>query len=239
VGDTQISTWYRRSFMGRLSSPAQQAVLALGRTKVLQPEEVLIQQGDPGGVAFLLLDGQVNIIRSVENGEESLLAIRYPGDLIGEMAVVSAEPRAATVTGRLTSTLLVLPAQQFVRFLGEHLSAALALSAITGDRLMQAQAYRSDAAAYPVEVRVARALLYQGQRMAYPSGGRYCLELKQSELAMLIGAKEGTVQKAFTKGVRLKDLVEVRRGQIIISDLAGLRELAELKDERDLPDQED
>jgi CRP-like cAMP-binding protein len=214
--------------MGRLTPAAQTALLALGQTRILHTDEVLIHQGAPGGVAYLLVDGRVNITIAVENGIQSLLAIRHPGDLIGEMAVVSNEPRAATVTGRLPTTLLALPGQEFVRFLGEHPSAALALSAITGDRLMQAQAYRTDAAAYSVEVRVARALLYQGQRMAHQTDGLFFLDLKQSELAMLIGAKEGTVQKALTQGPRLKDLVENRRGRVVILDLPGLTSLAEL-----------
>ncbi|GAA3197360.1 Crp/Fnr family transcriptional regulator [Actinocorallia longicatena] len=221
-------TWYRRSFMGRLPEPAQQGLLALGHTQLLDPGATLIRQGDPGGVAYLLLDGRVNVTKVAENGTQSLLAIRYPGDLIGEMAVISAEPRAATVVGRVKTTLLTLPGDEFVRFLGEHPMAALALSAITGDRLMQAHAYRTDAAAYPVEVRVARALLYQGQRMAHQSDGFFFLDLKQSELAMLIGAKEGTVQKALAQGEHLPALVENRRGRVMIRDLPGLAAFAEL-----------
>ncbi|MEO5878374.1 MAG: Crp/Fnr family transcriptional regulator [Streptosporangiaceae bacterium] len=226
MGETP--TWYPRSFMGRMSSKAQQALLSLGHTSFLGRDEVLIRQGDPGGVAYLLLDGQVNITTLVENGAQSLLAIRHPGDLIGEMAVVAGEPRVATVTGRVRSTLLALPGQGFIRFLGDHPSAALALTIVTGDRLMQSQAYRTDAAAYPVEVRVARALLYQGQRLAEQDEGVFCLDLKQSELAMLIGAKEGTVQKALAQGPQLKTLVKNRRGQVVILDLPGLTRLADL-----------
>lgn len=221
-------TWYPRSFLGRLPATAREALLRLGRTTLLDQDEVLIRQGDPGGVAYLVLNGRVNIIAAVESGVRTLLAIRHPGDLIGEMAVISEEPRAATVIGRCATTLLAIPGPQLIDFLGEHPGAALALSVITGDRLMQAQAYRSDATAYPVEIRVARALLYQGQRMAEMRDGLFSLDLKQAELAMLVGAKEGTVQKALAQGESLRKLVENRRGRIIILDLPGLAALAEL-----------
>jgi CRP/FNR family cyclic AMP-dependent transcriptional regulator len=228
VGERQ--TWYRRSFMGRLPEPARQALLALGHTALLDEGATLLRQGDPGGVAYLILDGRVNVTAVSENGTRSLLAIRHPGDLIGEMAVISDERRAATIVGRVRTTLLTLPGTGFVRFLGDHPAAALALSAITGDRLMQAHSYRTDAAAYPVEVRVARALLYQGQRMAHQADGFYYLDLRQAELAMLIGAKEGTVQKALAQGPQLRHLVENQRGRVVIRDLQGLTYLAELRE---------
>jgi CRP/FNR family transcriptional regulator, cyclic AMP receptor protein len=222
-------TWYPRSFMGRLSPKAKSALLALGHTTLLDPGEVLVRQGDPGGVAYLILDGRLNITAVTENGTLALLAIRHPGDLVGEMAVVGGAQRIATVTSRGRSTLLTLPGQGLIRFLSEQPSASLALSIVTGDRLMQAQAYRIDAAAYPVEVRIARALLYQRGRMAQHSDGLFSLDLKQSELAMLIGAKEGTVQKALSQGERLKELVANRRGRVIILPLQGLARLAGLE----------
>jgi CRP-like cAMP-binding protein len=216
--------------MGRLPPADRQGLLKLGHTQILEEGQVLIRQGDPGGVAYLVLDGRVNVTAVVENGVETLLAIRHPGDLVGEMAVIGADRRAATVTGRMRTTLLTLPGYDLVRFLGDRPGTALALSAITGDRLMQAQAYRADAAAYPVEVRIARALLYQCRRMADRDRDRYYLNLKQSELAMLVGAKEGTVQKALTKGEQLSDLVDSGRGRIVIHDLPALARLAELDD---------
>jgi CRP/FNR family cyclic AMP-dependent transcriptional regulator len=221
------STWHSLSFLGRLPEPARGALLRLGTPKALQAGELLVRQGEMGRTAYLVLSGRVSVTLTVENGTESLLGIRYPGDLVGEMAMLSAGIRSATVVARDRSTVLVLYPESFYAYLTKYPEAALALNGMTGDRLIQANAYRADAAGYEIEVRLARALLYQARRMLRRQGGLFIVELKQSELAMLIGAKEGTVQKALN-GPALRNLVRCRRGRVLLLDVTGLAGLAEM-----------
>lgn len=226
------SHWHGLSFLGRLSEPARKALLGLGTRKALAAGDLLIRQGEPGGVAYLVLSGRVSVTMTVENGSESLLGIRHPGDLVGEMAILGESVRSATVTARDPSTVLVLVGGLFCNYLARFPEAALALNGATGGRLTQANAYRADALGYEVEVRLARALLDQGRRMVRRRGGCFVVELKQAELAMLIGAKEGTVQKALN-GAALGGLVQCRRGRVLLLDVAGLARLAET----DVPDE--
>ncbi|TYC17713.1 Crp/Fnr family transcriptional regulator [Actinomadura syzygii] len=221
------SGWNERSFLGRLTPPARQAVLGLGRTRTLQPGDPLMRQGEPGTSVSLLLAGRVSVTRIVENGSPSLLGIRHPGDLVGEMAVISQGVRAATVTALDRCVVSVLPARAFMKCLTDVPEAMLALSRMTGDRLTQANTYRADAAGYEVEVRLARALLYQAEQSADRESGRPVIKLRQKQLAMLIGAQEGTVQKALN-GPALRDVVDCGRGRIVLRDVGGLARLAEM-----------
>jgi CRP/FNR family cyclic AMP-dependent transcriptional regulator len=221
------SGWNELSFLGRLSPPAQQAVLGLGRTRTLQPDEPLMRQGEPGRSACLLIAGRVGVTRIVENGSPALLGIRHPGDLVGEMAVLNHGVRTATVTALDRCVVSIIPARVFMRCLAEVPEAALALGRMTGDRLTQANTYRADAAAYEVEVRLARALLYQAERSGEREQGRPVVKLRQKQLAMLIGAQEGTVQKAL-KGPALRDVVRCGRGRVVLQDVQGLAQLAEM-----------
>ncbi len=201
-------------------------MLSLGRIKAFQPPQILLRQGDPGGTLLLLLTGRVNVVANVENGAETLLAIRHPGDVLGEMAVFGGMRRTATVIARVPSTALVVSGEEFKRFIGSHPDAGMALTASSAGRLQQANAYRADAAGYEVEQRIARTLLYQAQRLAMKVDGSWSVDLMQAELAMLIGAKEGTVQKALRA---MKGIVASRRGRILIYDVVKLAGLAEIE----------
>lgn len=220
-------TWNPLSFMGRLSEPSREALLRLGTTKTMQIGDVLLRQGEPGTTAYLVLSGRMNVTVTVENGAESLLGIRHAGDLVGEMAMLGEGVRSATVTARERSAVLVLLSDAFLRYLSSFTDAPLALSGLIGDRLNQANSYRADAAGYDVEVRLARALLYQARRLARREGGHLVVDLRQAELGMLIGAKEGTVQKALS-GPALGRLVKCRRGKVLLLDVQDLARLAEI-----------
>ncbi|MEV4670737.1 MULTISPECIES: Crp/Fnr family transcriptional regulator [Actinomadura] len=222
------SGWHHLSFLGRLTPPARNAVLRLGMPRTVQRDRPLMRQGEPGTEVHLLLDGRVAVARGVENGSVSLLGIRHRGDLVGEMAVLGDGVRTATVTTLDRSILSVIPAQPFMACLHRHPEALIALNLMTGDRLAQANTYRADAAGYEVEVRLARALLYQAWRAPEREDGRLVVRLRQKQLAMLIGAQEGTVQKAL-KGPALRDLVVCARGRVVLLDVHELARLAEMK----------
>jgi CRP/FNR family cyclic AMP-dependent transcriptional regulator len=221
-----VPAWSKLSFLGRLPDHARDKLLRLGMTKIVQPGKPLVRQGDASDTAYLLLSGRVNVQMTTENGSESLLGIRYPGDLVGEMAMMDEGVRTASVIARERCTVLALRAETFMKFLREVPEASFALHRTTGDRLNQANAYRADAAGYDVDVRLARALLYQARRLVRKVGGCPVVELRQAELAMLIGAKEGTVQKALN-GPRLKPLARCQRGRVFLLDVPGLAELSE------------
>lgn len=229
------SGWHDHSFLGRLSKPVRETVLGLGNPRIVQPNSPLMRQGEPGAAVYVLLDGRVGVERVVENGALSLLGIRHAGDLVGEMAVINGDVRTATVTTLDRCVVCAIQAQPFMACLARHPEAMLALSRMTGDRLTQANIYRADAAGYEVDARLARALLYQAGRSPEREEGRPVVRLRQKQLAMLIGAQEGTVQKAL-KGPSLRDLVTCGRGRVFLLDVPALARLADMEPPPELRD---
>ena len=62
----------------------------------LEPDGVLFSQGDVGDRAYVIIEGELKIIK-MTGDREVLLARRNPGDVIGEMALLDSAPRMATV----------------------------------------------------------------------------------------------------------------------------------------------
>ncbi|HEY9476411.1 MAG TPA: cyclic nucleotide-binding domain-containing protein, partial [Mycobacteriales bacterium] len=48
----------------------------------------MLHEGEPAGSAFVLLRGRVKVLATGSNGCQRILAIRVPGDVIGELSAI-------------------------------------------------------------------------------------------------------------------------------------------------------
>ena len=70
--------------------------------------EVVFKIGDPSGAMYLILAGKVKIHRYDEKGEEIVLSNMNAGSVFGELALLSNEPRMASVTTLVDSEFLMI-----------------------------------------------------------------------------------------------------------------------------------
>lgn len=61
-----------------------------------EPHEVIFQQGDRGDRLYIVVDGEVEVVREEPEQGASAIARLGPGECFGEMALVSDHPRMAT-----------------------------------------------------------------------------------------------------------------------------------------------
>jgi CRP-like cAMP-binding protein len=82
------------------------AVLAVLKAKKGAPGDTLFKEGDRGDSLMIVLDGKlVARVRTASGGEEEVATLG-PGEVVGEMAFVDAEPRSATVSSPQGATIL-------------------------------------------------------------------------------------------------------------------------------------
>lgn len=70
--------------------------------------DILFKEGDKGSLAYVIQEGEVEVVK-ITDGREVLLAVRGPGDVIGEMALLDESPRNATVRARTDTSMLAIP----------------------------------------------------------------------------------------------------------------------------------
>jgi signal transduction histidine kinase len=92
----------------------------------LGPGEVLFHEGDAGDRAFVIASGELEIVRTTER-RELLIAVRTAGEVIGEMALLDHQPRAATVRARGATELVSIPREALETLLATSPSAALSI----------------------------------------------------------------------------------------------------------------
>ena len=59
--------------------------------------DMLIQEGEVGQEAYMILQGSAMIMKTTEDGKTIILRTCGPGEILGEMALLSDEPRSASV----------------------------------------------------------------------------------------------------------------------------------------------
>jgi len=96
--------------------------------------QVIVRQGARGDRFFVILDGQVRVVRIASDDHEERLAILGPGDYFGEAALVANVPRTATVIAETPVRLLSLDAGHFRRWLASRVDVGAAVHRTLAER---------------------------------------------------------------------------------------------------------
>jgi len=144
-----------------LGKGEKQALAEAVETREFAAGEVVVSEGEAGDSMFLIAEGVVAIEVSIEGQEERLEVARLgSGDFFGEMALLTGDPRTATVVAR-DKTLVyevtksgLAPLMESTESLGQDLSEVLA------ERQMRTSNAVDDSRAYEdVKEEISRGLL--------------------------------------------------------------------------------
>ena len=98
------------------------------------PGEFLMKQGDPGTTLMLLSQGEAEV--SVEEaGHRYLLKRAGAGEVLGEMALLTGEPRTASVVAITPVIAMTLTADEFDRLAQQHPRLSAFLTLLLASRL--------------------------------------------------------------------------------------------------------
>ena len=78
-----------------------------------EEDEASFHQGDVGEALLIIKSGQARVEREIMDGRRVILALRGPGAVLGEMALLDGSPRSASVYAQEASTALSLARSSF------------------------------------------------------------------------------------------------------------------------------
>ena len=188
----------------------------------------LLNEGDIAGRVMIVEAGRVKISSLSPEGRETVLAVRGPGQLLGELSVIDGKPVSASASALDDVEVTSIPAQGFLELMGRDGRAALGLIRILTERLRDADLKRGEFGSLDAVTRVARRLVEMAERFGSesPAGVRIDLPLSQEEIAGWTGSSRESVAKAL-QALRGRGLIETHRKGITILDLEGLRRRAD------------
>jgi CRP-like cAMP-binding protein len=122
-----------------LSDEELKQLMDMAEPVSLRAGEVLIRQGETGDAAYVVIRGEFEVQKQAG---QSLIKIdvRRPGDVLGEMALLSRIPPSATVISKTDSEVLRIPQEAFEKLLLSSPTAAMTVMHWVMARLSQNEA---------------------------------------------------------------------------------------------------
>ncbi len=133
IAGAQAEAIRKIPFFSGLSTEDAGKVLEVGQVVSFEPGQAIVERGDAGDAMYLVLTGSAQV--DVGGRFHTLKA----GDFFGEMALIAAKKRMATVKAVEKVDALKIPADAFQAFLGEHPSVAVAMLRALVDRLREVE----------------------------------------------------------------------------------------------------
>lgn len=98
--------------------------------------QVIVRRGEPGDALYVLREGRVLVPILDSSGKERFRARLGQGDLFGEIALLTGQPRNADVIAETAVDCLVLPRESLQDLLRTCLPVARFLTGLVGERLV-------------------------------------------------------------------------------------------------------
>lgn len=193
-----------------------QALRRMGRTIRYDRGRALLVQGQRSDQLAIIESGRVKISVLTEDGEELVLAIRGPGEVLGELSAVDGKPRSATAVAVEPVVAVVVSSAAFLSFVEQRPASRTWLISLIAGRLRDADIkrvawIRSDSATRLIDG-LAELAEEIGQRR---KDGRSEVPISQQELAAYVGMSREAVSRAL-RPLRERGLVATARGRLIV-----------------------
>ncbi|MEC3976036.1 Crp/Fnr family transcriptional regulator [Amycolatopsis sp. H20-H5] len=210
-----------------LGETERQAVRAAAEVRRFAAGAVIIREGDRSNWVLILMAGRVKITAVSAGGYDAVLAVRDPGDIVGEMAAMDGRDRSATVVAVEPVTALWLSSGAFAGVLQEYPAVSAALLRIVAARLRHANARRTEFGDSTAAERIAALLLDLAERygVAVPDGTLIALRISQRDLAGLASASREAVGRTL-RTLRAEGVLSTGRQRLIVRSLPELQRLA-------------
>ena len=215
------------TFLEALTPEEAADLRASGRERHYDANVALFHEGDDGGSVIVLLAGRAKLTVPSSSGREVIVAVRGPGDLLGELAALVEAPRSATVATIEPVDALIMAGSAFASFLERNSRVALVILRMVAERLLYADLQQAQFATHDVVGRVAHRLVELTERFGVETEEGIALDvpLSQEELAGWTGASREAVNKAL-QVLRSLHMIETGRRRFTVLDADGLRRLA-------------
>lgn len=216
------------TFLDSLTADERDALLSAGHVRRWSAGEVLFREGDAAESAIVILSGLVKIQKLGRDGDELILSLCGPGDLLGEVTAVQGATRSADAVALQAVEAAAVAVADWRALLARNSRLALVLLELALRRLRLADQRRLEFAAAESLPRVTSRLLELAERfgVAGPDGTLVVdMPISQEEIAAWAAASRESTARAL-RTLRELGLIETHRKRMVVLDPEGLRQHA-------------
>jgi CRP/FNR family transcriptional regulator len=205
-----------------LSEEDQHRIAETALTRHFRPHEQVYGAGDHTGL-HIVHRGQVKAYRLTEGGSEQLVRLLFPGDFLGESALLADTASDHFAVATQPSEVCSVPREGVRRLLVERPTVAVQMLQTASSRLGAAEEMLAAVSGRSVVARLAQELLHQADAAGSP---RFRLPTSKRDLASYLGTTPETLSRRLASLQRAGIIRSGPRRTVEILDRDRLREVA-------------
>jgi CRP/FNR family transcriptional regulator, nitrogen oxide reductase regulator len=207
------------------------SIAAAAHIKEFARGEILYVEGDPVPQVLLITSGMVKTAKVGMSGQEVILGLATPGDVLGALGLFSTGRHCTTAQAFRVCRALAWDAPAFRALLARFPVLHQNMVRILVRYMRQLQERFRELSTEKVGLRVARQLARLRDQIGQPAGAGGAVEigLSREELAQMTGTTLFSVSRILSSWEAL-GILKLGRETVIVCDLPALRALFEEKD---------
>jgi CRP-like cAMP-binding protein len=174
------------------------ALVPAARAVTFAARQEVCHKGDAGSQLYVVIDGRLKALTTSPEGDDVVFIVMGPGEVFGEVALLSESPRSATVRAIERCELLVLDRRDFLAFLKRSPDVAVRMLTVLAERLRHVSELVEDVQFLNLPVRLAKKLMAYADRYGRDAEGgavKIDLKLSQEEWGDLVGTTRESINK--------------------------------------------
>ena len=198
------------------------------RVRDFSPRQVIYAPADASESVFLVVRGRVRLMSLTPDGKEAVLGLVEPGELFGEMALLSPAPREEHAEAALSSTIAALPRDVLEAAMSRHGELSLEIWKFIGWRRQRIERRLRGLLFRSTRERVLLLLVDLAEQYGRPNRDgtvELGIRLSHQEIANLIGATRESVTVTLGE-LQSEGLLTVGRQRLAIASLDRLGRMA-------------
>jgi CRP-like cAMP-binding protein len=226
-GDTsKINIFWKIPMFEYLEAEELDRLYSLCTTEKYAKGEYIFLECDAPRNLYVVVKGEVKLLKQTEDGRETIVEMAYPGEIFGEEAIFDGQPYPLTAQALEDVELLSITRSDFFAFLRDNPDLALEIITELGARLREAQNTIRALAMERVEWRIARVLLMLSRKagVVEADGVSIDLPLTRQDIADMAATTVETTIRVLSNFKKM-GLVETEKGKIILLDKKHLEEM--------------
>jgi CRP/FNR family cyclic AMP-dependent transcriptional regulator len=210
-----------------LPDPATKALRRSSTARGYRAGELVFSPSRNPTHVYVLEDGVVRLFRLTPTGAEFTLRYVRPGELFGEMSVVSDRPREGFAQARVASKILHIPRTAFVATLRAYNPVIYSVAKKIAGQVIDFQSRAEDLVFLDARRRLARFLLNVAKEYGQRDGEGVTvrLSLTHAEIASVLGTSRQTVTLHLAE-LSSAGLIMRRARQLEVPSVARLEAVA-------------
>ena len=215
-----------------LSPQDLQAIASVSTTRPIKAREELFHKGEEGSQIYVVASGRLKVVTTSDEGNDLMFCVVEPGEVIGEIGLLTDCCRTATVRGLEPSVLIAVDRREFRALLATRPEVGIALLTVLATRLARVSEFIEDTHFLNLPVRLAKKIVNFANQHGRLSRGEKSdellidVKLSQEEWGDLVGTTRESVNKQF-RAWREDGMIRFDDGRLTITDLDEMEKLAD------------